>query len=91
MFLSFYYQNWYRLLSRLPNANLITVSLSLGTVSLLMTCKGIIEPWLVKRLRLPNFALPIDIFCIIGLTVLSYALNLNAQYQVDIIPKISTG
>lgn len=45
----------------------------------------------MRRFWLRNFALPVDILCIVGLTALSYLLRLNAQYQVAIIPKISSG
>ncbi|KAH9387745.1 hypothetical protein TYRP_008939 [Tyrophagus putrescentiae] len=70
-------RSWYRLLCRLPTANLVTIGISAGT--------------LVRRFWLRNFALPVDILCIVGLTALSYLLRLNAQYQVAIIPKISSG
>lgn len=93
IFLNFFsfHQSWYRLLCRLPTANLVTIGISAGTVTVLMACKSLLEPWLVRRFRLRNFALPVDILCIVGLTALSYLLRLNAQYQVAIIPKISSG
>lgn len=93
IFLNFFsfHQSWYRLLCRLPTVNLVTIGISAGTVTVLMACKSLLEPWLVRRFWLRNFALPVDILCIVGLAALSYLLRLSAQYQVAIIPKISSG
>lgn len=45
---------------------------------------------MVRKYKLQNIALPIDILCIVLLTILSALYDFNGTYNVQVFPKISS-
>ena len=75
----------------ISSVNFMTLALSAFTIVILILCKNLLEPFLIRKYRLRNLTLPIDIFCIITWTYFSYIFDLNTRFKINIIPKISVG
>ncbi|KAF7492369.1 Sulfate transporter [Sarcoptes scabiei] len=80
-----------RFFQRIKNIQWPTLYLSSICLALLLSCKYLIEPFLKRKLGLKNLALPIDIFLVIIVTLISYLMDFNVKYGINIIPEIPTG
>ncbi|OTF79021.1 hypothetical protein BLA29_005755 [Euroglyphus maynei] len=81
-------KSWSRFIVRIPKANLTTVIISATCIAILIACKYGLQPFLMKRFKLKNLVIPIDIMVIIFATLISSLADLNGNYEVKIIPAI---
>ena len=58
------YQDWICLFTRLPSSNIATLMISICTISILLACKILLEPYVMKKFHLKNLTLPIDILMV---------------------------
>lgn len=65
--------------------------ISLISIGILIGCKYFFEPFLMKKFQLKSITIPIDITLVILITLLSYLLDFNGNYNVHIIPNIPDG
>ncbi|CAL8098852.1 unnamed protein product [Calicophoron daubneyi] len=79
---------YYRVFASIRTANLVTVALCIVCIIVLLIFKEVINPRVVKRIRVP---IPIDLVVVIFSTVASYYLDLNGRYNVQIVGHVSRG
>ncbi|KAH7644241.1 sulfate transporter-like protein [Dermatophagoides farinae] len=77
--------------SRIHQTNIVTMFVSIISVALLIGCKYLLEPFIMKRFRFKSITIPIDITLVIIITLLSYLFDFNGNYNVNIIPNIPVG
>ncbi|VDM41554.1 unnamed protein product [Toxocara canis] len=76
------------LVVQLPNANIATTITSIVTIILLYICKNQIAPRLKKFTKIP---LPFDLFAILIGTLLSYMLNMESKFKMNVVGEIPLG
>lgn len=81
-------KSWSRFIIRIPKANPTTVIMSLTSIAILVTCKFSLQPFLVRRFKIKNLVIPIDILIIVFATLISSSIDLKGNYHVKIIPAI---
>ncbi|XP_075676270.1 sulfate transporter-like isoform X2 [Dermatophagoides pteronyssinus] len=81
-------KSWSRFIVRIPKANPTTVIISAICIAILILFKFGISPYLMRRFKLKNLVIPIDILAIIFATLISSLMDLNDNYHVKIIPAI---
>ncbi|CAB3400299.1 unnamed protein product [Caenorhabditis bovis] len=74
----------------LPETNAITLAISLSTMCFLLTMKTFLEP-LLRKTWFKKFPFPTELITIIVNTCLSYFLNFENNYKVQILNDIPRG
>uniref|UniRef100_A0A914X1T2 SLC26A/SulP transporter domain-containing protein n=1 Tax=Plectus sambesii TaxID=2011161 RepID=A0A914X1T2_9BILA len=78
----------YSILLALPSANIAAVVISTCSIVFLFVCKEFISPLFEKKIRVP---IPSELLAVIFGTIISYYLQLNAKYKVEIVDFIPAG
>lgn len=73
----------------IPNSNLTTIYVSIGCISFMIIMNEIVKPLASKRCK---FAIPAELMCVVGSTIISYFLNLSKEpSNVQVVGKVPTG
>lgn len=84
-------RTWYVLVMRcVGETNLVTLLVCLIAGAVLVICKDLVLPRLVKRFSI-KLPIPVDLVVIISATAISYGLDLGGNYSVKIMGEIPTG
>ncbi|CAG0914345.1 unnamed protein product [Notodromas monacha] len=79
--------HWY-VLNHLKESNVVALIVSFVTMFILVINNDFVKPRLARRCSVP---VPIELIAVVGGTLLSYLLNLNAEYKVPVIGEVPTG
>jgi len=82
-------RTWYSFMENILTANLFTAVLSVGTLTVLWTTKEYLESYVSRRFTLKNVIIPIDIICIVTLTIASNLFDFHGRFGVTLVSSIS--
>lgn len=81
-------QTYIAIFSRIEETNLATLGLSASCITVLVIYEELVKPRIAKKIKFP---IPIQLIVMILGTIISYAMDLQGQENVNVVGAIPTG
>ena len=76
--------------ANMGHANVATCITSASTIATLVIGKEFLSPFLQRKFRIP-VPLPVELFVVIMATLISFLVDLNGRFDVNVVKQIPTG